>query len=332
MMNIIDLNIKEITKENILSEISDWDIYKFYYPDFKLHKKTLSPFRSESNPSCYFFLSENTNIYWRDWGDPDQKKPGDCFSFVQKMYDCGFMEALTKINHDMCLNLASENHIYKKKSSEKDTAKPKIRSKITFTKRPFKIYDLNFWEKRYGIRLHQLEDYNIYAVDEICINEMNIFRSSSSNPIYAFVIEDGCKIYMPYSTTNKWLFSGKVDFIFGLDALPEYGRHLFITKSLKDIIVLNNIGFEAIAPQSESMFICEELYNSLLGRFENIYLLYDNDEPGVKAADRIKTDFSNLKVISLPALPSKKIKDISDYMELYQDIDDLKQLLQKLMI
>lgn len=76
-------------------------------------------------------------------------------------------------------------------------------------------------------------------------------------------------------------------------------------------MVLYEYGITAIAPCSENVFVTPAQYQKLKGKFKNIYLNYDNDEPGIKAMCKIKKQFPDLKIIFLPRHGGDK--DISDF-------------------
>lgn len=327
---ILDLNVKKVTRNSILSQVDEETIYKFYYDKFALNKRVFSPFREEKNPSFYFYRSQaNDDILWRDYGDSDQVCGFDVFEFVKRIYNCSYMQALQKINEDLILNLDSAPITKIKKEIIK-----KVDKKISYSRRRFNIEDYNYWEKQYKIKLSQLSEYKIYPVTNVVIHyddhDSNPINSTYLNPIYAFELDGGVKIYMPLSDVTRWLFSGTMNDIFGLDRLPKSGKSLIITKSLKDIIVLNNLGFDAIAPQSETLFISDDLYNELKKRFNNLYLLYDSDESGIKAAEKIKETHNDLNILTLPKIGTAK--DVSDLIKVYSDdLFFLKNLLTKLM-
>lgn len=77
----------------------------------------------------------------------------------------------------------------------------------------------------------------------------------------------------------------------GDHTLPKTGDYLVITKSLKDVMTLYNLGIPAIAPISENCFLSEAQYHRLKERFKHIILLYDNDRPGLRAMISIKKKF-----------------------------------------
>ena len=63
----------------------------------------------------------------------------------------------------------------------------------------------------------------------------------------------------------------------------EGGDYLVITKSLKDVMCLYEFGIPAIAPCSENLFLTENQYEKIKRKFKRIYVLYDNDKPGMSA-------------------------------------------------
>ena len=83
--------------------------------------------------------------------------------------------------------------------------------------------------------------------------------------------------------------------------LPKTGGDfLVITKSLKDVMALYEFGIPAIAPCSENLFLTEAQYNKVKSKFKHIYLLYDLDLPGIRAAKKIKNDFPDIRVLLTP--------------------------------
>lgn len=76
-------------------------------------------------------------------------------------------------------------------------------------------------------------------------------------------------------------------------------------------MVLYEYGITAIAPCSENVFVTETQYHKLKDRFNNLYLNYDNDEPGIKAMCKIKKTYQDLNVLFLPRHGGDK--DISDF-------------------
>ena len=147
--------------------------------------------------------------------------------------------------------------------------------------------------------------------------------------MYAYKIFDKFKIYRPYSLyrKDKWRTNCSTIDVQGFEQLPENGDLLIITKSLKDVMVLYKLGYNAVALQSENDKLNYKIYQNLSERFKRIVILFDNDEPGILNAEI----FSERYGIPYTFIPiSEKIKDISDYIH-YHGIDSAKNLMKNLL-
>jgi DNA primase len=81
---------------------------------------------------------------------------------------------------------------------------------------------------------------------------------------------------------------------------------------------INNI--EAIAPDSENTMIGERAMSEFVRHYQKIIVLFDNDEPGIKAAERYKHMYGFNYII----LPMEK--DLSDSVKLH-GIDKVRDVL-----
>jgi len=96
--------------------------------------------------------------------------------------------------------------------------------------------------------------------------------------------------------------------------LPKEGKYIVVTKAMKDVMCLYEFGIPAIAPCSENQFLTKDQYISLCKRFKHVYLLYDNDLPGISAMNKFHKEFPELNCLMLNR---NDAKDISDYRKLY---------------
>jgi hypothetical protein len=164
--------------------------------------------------------------------------------------------------------------------------------------RHWNTLDQGYW-KNFKVSSNILEKYNVvplsfytmikedegYMLDSITIQ---------GNFIYGYFREDGTlyKIYTPKNKDNKFI---KVkDYIQGFDQLEFKSKYLIITSSLKDLIcfkILGITGIEAIAPDSENSVIPENFMRPLLDKYQKIIVLFDNDEPGLKSAERYRNKY-----------------------------------------
>ena len=129
--------------------------------------------------------------------------------------------------------------------------------------------------------------------------------------MYAYKVYDKFKIYRPLASKyTKWRTNLTNRHVQGLAELPyEGGNLLVITKSLKDVMCLYEMGIDAIAASSETTFIPDDILKSLRYKWKHIVILYDRDATGMKKA----RDYSKqYKLDAIFVHKRFKSKDISD--------------------
>ncbi len=327
----VDLNLdyiyKRLTQKQILEHFLDDTI------EFK--KFILSPLRKENNPSFSFKLTPKNDIIWTDWGTGET---GDTIKFIEKLYGCNHQKAL-EIIYDKLLNeknelyIISDNSLRSSQVSDSENYRRTTRrSSIIIKDQLFTAADKSYWNS-YNISLQTLVKYDVYSVKYLWYEGNLIKTYSSNNPIYAYKFTyDGnttYKIYMPFEAkSKKWLSNTTKRDIQGYSQLPEKDTLLIITKSLKDVMVLNELGYSAIAPQAESINVEEKFIDKLYNRFDNIIVFYDNDITGMYQAKKLKKQH-NLPNIQIPK-EIYNVKDISDFCKKY-GIYETREFLKKLL-
>ena len=76
-------------------------------------------------------------------------------------------------------------------------------------------------------------------------------------------------------------------------------------------MTLYSCGISAIAPNSENLFVSDNMLSELKSRFKYIVVFYDNDRPGLHNMARIRREHPELVYISIPKQYGSK--DISDF-------------------
>jgi len=281
----IDLNKKLVTKAGLLNYIDDISVYRFYTgQDVELKVITNSPLREDNNPSFGYFIGESGEICFKDW----LIGAGDFVKFVQLKFKLNYFEALSKIAIDFNID---EHFIVRSIEKSEGVYNPNLfrnKEDVLNNNKPLELgkkrrnwvaQDYAFW-LQYGIDEATLLKYKVEPIEYIFINGNPIYVHKYA---YAFIEhKDGketYKIYQPYNTDFKWLNNHNDSVWQGWEQLPEKGKTLIITKSLKDVmaIVNNTTNISAVALQSESVHPKEYIIQELKDRFENIFLLYDND-------------------------------------------------------
>ena len=125
-------------------------------------------------------------------------------------------------------------------------------------------------------------------------------------------------IKLDYSYTNT-------EHVQGMEQLPSFGNLLIITKSLKDVMCLYEMGYNSISSSSETTFLPKNILESLKERWKHIVILYDRDKTGVAEARKYSKQF-NLDAIFVHK--RFKSKDISDAI-MNNSFDSVKKWLNK---
>mgnify|MGYP000773108075 CR=1 FL=1 len=132
------------------------------------------------------------------------------------------------------------------------------------------------------------------------------------------------RIYRPLADKyTKWRNNLTENDIQGFKQLPKTGDILIITKSMKDVMCLYEMGIPAISPSSESTFIPDKALEQLKKRFKRIIIMFDRDEAGVRYLRKIslKTGLEGLLINK-----KFKAKDISDAIKA-NDFETIKNWL-----
>lgn len=310
-----------ISKQDILNKVSQYDIFRRYLGDFKIGRTYNSPLREDKSPSFGLFISSKDNeLLYKDFANGDC---GDAFKFVKKLKNITSNSELYKtIYEDMNLYIQSVDLESKKKYIAK-------RASISVSRKKMTDKDYAYWAQ-FGITKETLKFFKVNAISNLFINNVITDKYTEKEPMYCYKVFDKFKIYKPLSPKQKkWRGNLSILDIQGFEQLPEYGDLLIITKSLKDVMVLYEMGYDSISPASESADLPEIVMANLTKRFKKIIVFYDRDAAGVKFARKIvnkyKTDFFFIN-------KKHKTKDISDFVSKYsldEAIDMLSMELKK---
>jgi hypothetical protein len=213
------------------------------------------------------------------------------------------------------------------KSSNKPVAKEDNRDVIVdkisnFTlqrkTREWKLYDIHYWLK-YGIDYNTLVKYNVKPIEYIFLNNTIV---KADKYAYCFTeFKDNLetyKIYQPFNTKYKWINNHDYSVWQGWSQMPEKGDYLIITKSLKDVMaIVNTTSFYAVSLQAESVHPKTNIIDELKERFEDIFLLYDNDyDKSTNWGQKYAEKLSNLhRLLNIKIEDSMEAKDYTDLIE-----------------
>ena len=317
LFNQFDLVLAQISvsKFSVFKILDEFTVYCYYIEevlgpfDIKIGENFRSPLREDdTNPSFRLYYGQG-GLLFTDYGK--KNNTGDIVFFIKELYGCTESEALKKIVSDFGLNTSGSD-------LKLPTRQPFIKNKkeLGFKIKPFTNQDLAFWNS-FSISYSTLHRYNVFSVEYVFWDSMPIKPKGLA---FAYRIGKYCKVYSPFDKVHKFVSSFPRNYVEGMMQLTYSSDLLIITKSLKDVMVLHELGYEAISPKSENTVIPTEILNKLTPKYKRIVVFFDND--GKTSRDDYPYPFIEL--------PINKAKDISDYVRDYGFLE-AKKILKKLL-
>lgn len=313
-----------------ISSIREADIASYYLGIKSIPCLITSPLRQDRKPSFALFSNDGKEVGYIDYST---KEHGSIINLLMKLWNCTFNQAKERIAND----LGNFNNNISIKSSSNSNIAIRTKSDITLQCkiRDWRKYDIDYWNS-YGISLQWLKYADVYPISHKIIIKDNIKSIFGADKYaYAYVefkeSKTTIKIYQPFNTNGfKWANNHDKSVISLWTKVPKGGNKICICSSLKDALCLwANTGIPALAIQGEGYNISNTAINELKRRFKRVYILLDNDEPGVKDSLILaeKTGFTN---IILPKFENGK--DISDYYKVLNNKEKFKQTILNLFI
>ncbi len=302
----------ELTKEVILQRITEYDIYRHFFGDFKINSVTHNKFRTDKTPSFiignklgHLTHKDFANDYW----------VGNCFSLVEQIYRISYNEALILIDKEFGLGLSGiETHtgIYKQIVSQYKQPEElgKRYTNIQVVPRKFTQEELAYWNEYYQ-DIQDLRDNNIFSLSRVYLNKQ-LFTFKPTELKFGYFYNGYWKIYRPFADKkNKWVPNNVPNTIMeGLENLrPD--KDAFINKSKKDYMVVKKLLETTCAVQNEGIgCFSEENVTFLKNNSKRQILSFDSDIVGVEKSQQITKlydfDYANVPRIYLP-------EDINDW-------------------
>lgn len=290
-----------ITLDWILSKVTEYDIYAKYIGQFKVGMIYNSPFRKDKNPSFGIYYSKRTKqLLFKDHGT------GECGNVIKFVSLFTGKTEYNDILSDIVDKLNITNNT--KLVSSKQYISP-TETVIGVVRQEFTDVDINYW-KQFNISINTLKKFNVNSIKYYLCNGIVKGTYKRENPMYAYKVYNNFKIYRPLADKyTKWR-NNLTDYdIQGYEQLPQKGDILFITKSMKDVMCLHEMGYPAVSPSSESTFLPKDVLEQLKTRFKRIIILFDRDTAGVKRSRKLSRE-TGLEAIFINK--KFKAKDVSD--------------------
>ena len=172
------------------------------------------------------------------------------------------------------------------------------------------VYAIERFDKGIDLINENIKKFNVNSIKNYLCNGIVKGTYKRENPMYAYKVYNNFKIYRPLADKyTKWR-NNLTDYdIQGYEQLPQKGDILFITKSMKDVMCLHEMGYPAVSPSSESTFLPKDVLEQLKTRFKRIIILFDRDTSGVKRSRKLSRE-TGLEAMFINK--KFKAKDVSD--------------------
>ncbi len=297
--------------------VSDETILLYYFGDFEIGQKYRSPFRRDPIPS-FMIGNYEGRLFWKDFG-LTTAAPLDGIGFVQQLKDISREAAISLIWKDIVLGKPDIN----KKPRSLNIGLP-----YDLRTTALRDFELVYWQ-RHCIEVPTLRKYGVLGVTGLYRHGKLLYESTSEEPAYAYMFgTDVFKVYRPLSEA-KFRGQNNGEVIEGYRQLPKTAPKLIISSSMKDTMVLNTLGYAACNPGGEANFkAIVSKARELNNRFSDIYILFDNDGPGIRGASRL----SHLTGWKPVFLPKELAKDPSDVVKKYGNRFVITETIKKLTI
>ena len=290
---------------DLLNKLDDYTIYSYYLGSFKPGKLMNSPLRNDDKmPSFAIFPTKDGTLLFKDHGTGIA---GNALKFV-KLYKN--IQTRDELERELLRIVRKMNPMRGEIKSTYAKAVDSGPAEIGIVRQPFTDIDIQYWNQ-FCISTKTLKKFNVFSIKYFLCNRVVRGTYKEDNPMYAYKVNDRFKIYRPLASKyTKWRTNLTNRNVQGLSELPmEGGNLLIITKSLKDVMCLYEMGFNAISASSETTFIPDDILSTLKDKWKHIIILYDRDKTGMKTA----REYSKKYELDCIFVHKKfKAKDISD--------------------
>jgi hypothetical protein len=312
-----------VSLEDILHYITEGEIAAYYLGINAVPCVINSPLREDRHPSLGVYSPDGKKIHYTDFATNES---GSIFDLLSKMWNLSFNDVLVRIYKE-CLYTKSNIKIHKN-VDRLNISVGKSSSDLQCKVREWRNYDVDYWEQ-YGISIKWLKYAEVYPIShKIIIKNKCKYVLNADKLAYAYVEhKEGkitLKIYQPYNKNGyKWSNKHDKSVISLWTKVPATGINICICSSLKDALCLwANTGIPSIAIQGEAYKMSNTAINELKRRFKYIFILLDNDEPGIRDAEQLSKETGFINVV-LPQFEGGK--DISDYYKVLNNKELFKE-------
>lgn len=292
---------QNLTIDNVLKYISEYDIFKYYMPNpWEINDAAISPFRDEKHPS-FLISNRSGSLYFIDFADTSKR--GDCFTFVKQLFHLNSIDEVLKlIDRDFGLGFNNNNNSKKYEIIKSEYKQPedlgKRYSLVQVVTKKFTKEELDYWNQ-YHQDISDLRNENVYSISKVFLNRKR-FNINDNELKFGYFYNGHWKIYRPFEDKKrKWVPNNvPITEMDGKEHIINC-ETAFINKSKKDYMVMKKIFPNSCAVQNEGLAcFSQENIEFIKNNSKRQILSFDSDDSGVKNSkmitDLLKFDYCNV--------------------------------------
>lgn len=266
-------------EDEILEEVDEYLLYCFYLgfnPEMRVRYKSPARDPDNADDNASWSLFTNTSRLNREyaWKDSGTGEFGDIFKLVMLILRCkNKATAVERVKQDFLFGKGTE--LVRQGIAAPKNVDP---AHIKLASKPLDPVDLKWWLERTGADQQQLDRFNVRRVKYYWMYDHQNTPTFCSDRVYSYRIYNHYQLYFPERDRDRRFRNDfSEEHLLGFLQLKYQSDTLIITKSMKDIITLSTLGFEAVSPRGENTPIAVKFMELLRMRYKRIFTLFDND-------------------------------------------------------
>lgn len=330
-MNIVQKKEQVDKLKLIYEKYDDWDLFRYYFGEFKTSKQYHSPLRRDNNPSFSFYIGQNGKPRAYDFSIGRNYSP---IEYIRELYGLTFNEALDKICSDFkILDIDFKADIYKVSKEEKDKIIAESRPKeIKAMVKEFSEEELKYWFEYGTEKFETLRHFDIFSVRKFWINRTQM-TCSRPTFTYFFKKSNHIKIYQPLAKKEyKWFSNTNnledIQGYYQADIKKTKPELLLLVSSMKEITFLYERGITAMAAHNEGANLELDFIRHLKKYCGKVMSLYDFDDAGLKGSEKLY-DQHEIEYFTKPDYFTCPQKDLTDYWK-YGNKEEINEFIEQI--
>lgn len=270
------------SKKDILSRV-DAAVIMEWATGVQITKRRFpSPLRKSNSPTCGYSKTRAGKIVLVDY---KEGRSYDCFDVITVTHNTDFRGALRIAWKQFIDNSDVKQRFYNNDIIAELTG---TAAEIRIVRKEWDGVEIGFW-LGFGITLSTLKLFHVYPLQGFYLNGR--YYDVSEKLAFAYRLGYGqYQLYFPMNQRGKKFLTNHGEAILGYHVAEDIDHEfLFNQKSLKDIMVLYEMGYYAVGPIGESNSLTE-VFDTIDGMAPLIVNWYDFDYAGIKATNRLRRE------------------------------------------